>query len=888
MTENLGTARIDIVVDTSNMEAAIQRAQNLTAGMSQQAQAEYAKLNAAEKRRVDSLLRQAETLGMTRQEQILFNAALKGVPTGVLDDLKRRLAGVGAQTQANTLSAKQMQQAIRGVPAQITDIFVSLQGGTNPLTVLLQQGGQLRDMFGGIGPAARALGSSLLGLINPITVTAAAVGVLAAAWHSAEKEQENFHKAIIQTGNFAGVTAAELAGMAAKLDAATSATRAKASAVLAEVTGTGRFTAQEIQLVTEAAIRMEAATGKAIEETVREFASLKGDPVEAILKLNETQHFLTASTLEQIESLKEQGRTADAAAIAIRAYADAINQRAPQIEAHLSTWTRLWRELKQGAVETFDEIQDKFRENEVTTERFIQNFAQSIRSLNPTIAATLGQFAQVYGIADRQREAAGRQPILIRGSSLPMSQAELDAREQRKKAEQEWNRFTEQNLSRREKQLAEERRLQELGKKLGLSQAEIDKQIAASRQRFQESLPKGRRTTDPGENILSRLQRQIALNQEQLRTEEKLTASDRLRVDVQHELERVGAKIPATTRARIEAALAELAVTGDKVEAFEREKKALEDLNRLKAQLAVAEQNQARALEIDLIALTRGGDAAERLRRQLDLQRELEDGLDRIKRDSAGKTQEALEAEEKALRESIEKRMQMEAGFWEQREKLMGDWRIGAQRAIDDFVAREQDTASRMYDIWSGAFVGLEDVLTDFFTKGKADWKGFFDSLAEEITRFIIRQQLTKWLSQVQFGMTGEGQAGGGWFNSLLQGFGSMMSGGWGGIAMGGAFGGGQRLDKFALGGVVNAPTLFQHGSRIGLMGEAGPEAIVPLHRGRDGKLGVKMAQPTAAPGPVALSQTFVIEGRLDSSTQEQLSRRAGREAARGLARTGR
>lgn len=62
------------------------------------------------------------------------------------------------------------------MPAQITDIVVGLQSGQRPLTVLLQQGGQLKDVFGGIRPAAAALGSSLLALINPLTVTAAVAG----------------------------------------------------------------------------------------------------------------------------------------------------------------------------------------------------------------------------------------------------------------------------------------------------------------------------------------------------------------------------------------------------------------------------------------------------------------------------------------------------------------------------------------------------------------------------------------------------------------------------------------------------------------------------------------------------------------------------------------
>lgn len=127
--------------------------------------------------------------------------------------------------------------------------------------------------------------------------------------------------------------------------------------------------------------------------------------------------------------------------------------------------------------------------------------------------------------------------------------------------------------------------------------------------------------------------------------------------------------------------------------------------------------------------------------------------------------------------------------------------------------------------------------------------------------------------------------AGGGWWSALA----SAFSGGWGGIAMGGAFGGGQRLDKFALGSVVSNPQFFMHGGRIGLMGEAGPEAIVPLHRGRDGKLGIRMAATSSAasPPPPVLNRTFVVQGTPDRRTREQIAFEAGREARRAMRRIG-
>ena len=115
------------------------------------------------------------------------------------------------------MSAKQYAASLRGVPAQITDIVVSLQGGQRPLTVLLQQGGQLKDMFGGVLPAARALGSTLLTMINPATVLATAIGTLGYAIYQGMDESERYAKALITSGNAAGMTRAEMDALAQRV-----------------------------------------------------------------------------------------------------------------------------------------------------------------------------------------------------------------------------------------------------------------------------------------------------------------------------------------------------------------------------------------------------------------------------------------------------------------------------------------------------------------------------------------------------------------------------------------------------------------------------------------------------------------------------------------------
>ena len=121
-------------------------------------------------------------------------------------------------------------------------------------------------------------------------------------------------------------------------------------------------------------------------------------------------------------------------------------------------------------------------------------------------------------------------------------------------------------------------------------------------------------------------------------------------------------------------------------------------------------------------------------------------------------------------------------------------------------------------DSVKGAFQGLEDQLTSFVTTGKANFTDLANSIIADIARIAIRQAIIRPLVGGVFDL-----------------FGIPKS------AMGNVFAQ-NGIQKFARGGIIDKPTLFPFANGIGLMGEAGPEAIMPLRRGRDGRLGVQTA----------------------------------------------
>lgn len=271
------------------------------------------------------------------------------------------------QTDAAGMSAKAMSAALRGVPAQFTDIFVSLQGGQAPLTVLLQQGGQLKDMFGGIGPAARAMGGYVLGLVNPFTVAAAAAGVLTYAYYTGSEEAVKFQKALTLSGNAAGTTSDELATMAKQVSMTVGTTGAAAE-VLTTLASSGKIAAGSFESITEAALQMERATGHAIDETVADFVKIAKDPVAAAKELNEQYNFLTAGVYAQIVALKEQGNTIGAAKLLTDTYVDTIKNRSSEVTDNLSIWEYGWKKLKGEIALTADAVKNIGRDQALATQ----------------------------------------------------------------------------------------------------------------------------------------------------------------------------------------------------------------------------------------------------------------------------------------------------------------------------------------------------------------------------------------------------------------------------------------------------------------------------------------------------------------------------------------
>src|SRR5690606_2126623 len=281
------------------------------------------------------------------------------------------------------LSAKQTTAALRQVPMQFTDIVVSLQAGQRPMTVLMQQGGQLKDIFGGIGPAARAMGGYIAGLINPFTVLAAAAGALYLAYSQGNKEAAAYSRALVMTGNAANVTTGELAMMAERLSEVAG-TERRAAGILAEMASTGEIGAKQLERFAEVAVQLESKVGIPVSETVKRMAELGKSPLEASLKLNEQYRYLTEEVYRHIKALQDQGREEAAAVAAQNAFADAMAQRAQTVQQNLGLLEKAWKGVKDMATGAWDAMLDLGRAD--SPEKALQRQMDAIADTERRIA----------------------------------------------------------------------------------------------------------------------------------------------------------------------------------------------------------------------------------------------------------------------------------------------------------------------------------------------------------------------------------------------------------------------------------------------------------------------------------------------------------------------
>lgn len=320
------------------------------------AQAE-AQAAAAKEQFINRLREQAETMNLTTAELLQYKAAQLGISAEAAPFIGK-ITDQNAAMSKGGISAGQYAQAMRYLPMQITDVVTSLASGMPVWMVAIQQGGQIKDSFGGIGNTFKALTT----LITPARIAMGGlVGIVAAAGIaavSAMNDQDEFNRSIQKTGNYAGVTSGELEQMAQQ-GGQLRGNYSQVRDILNGLVSSGRFTGETLTSVAQAATLMAELSGQSADEVVSSFLKMNDGVTSWAANTTQQYHFLDLETYQRIQSLEDQGRKEEAIEVASQAFKKASEERLRTMEQQLNRAARAWNNVKIAATGAWESFKDK-------------------------------------------------------------------------------------------------------------------------------------------------------------------------------------------------------------------------------------------------------------------------------------------------------------------------------------------------------------------------------------------------------------------------------------------------------------------------------------------------------------------------------------------------
>lgn len=762
---SLGQLTVDLVANTAGFERGMNQAERALASATKEAQRQG---NALDKLvgQIDPTI--AAYSRLDKMEQQLkahrdagrlpvddYNAYL-----AKLNETRKAVEQTGAaigknakQLDANGLSAKQLAANLRGVPAQFTDIATSLASGQNPLTVFLQQGGQLKDMFGGIGPAARALGGYVLGLVNPFTLAAAAAAVLALAYKQGSDETTAFTKALILNGNAAGTNADALASQAESVSQSVG-TVGAAAKVLVQLAASGKIPASSFDTIAIAALKMQEATGKAAEETVKDFEKLAKDPVKFSKELNDSLNYLTTSTYAQIEALQRQGDVQGAANLAEEAYATALTSRANKITENLGYVEGAWLTVKNAAKDAWDAVLDIGRES--TLEQKLKTLNQRLQDIAnaDAINATPGSGGFLAPSDDLRREQTEKeitQLLVQQEESRKRAAVQANIVAQDKKgiaAVSELNKALEETAPKTDK-LA--KRFAEIDKQVAAAAKRgvqySDVQIAQLRKAAEEQYKAAKAPAvkafreDAGQKMLDSLRQQAAALQVQSETTEKLGTQAKALAAFEQQIADIKSKdIQTADQKSLVASEDLLRAQLKRNVALEQEIAARKQATEEASKLAAFQENQASKLQgaqeglnSTLAGLGQGDKLRERLKEDLAIEKEYQSEVDKLnKQFNTGAISEDLyQQETDILEENLASRLVMQQDYYNQVDEAQGSFFLGASEGWANWAEEATNYSAQAAEFVKGTLDTLSSGLADTFMSILDGTKSVGDAFAD-------------------------------------------------------------------------------------------------------------------------------------------------------------
>ncbi len=761
--------RYNSVLETTRAKLAQVMESETAEGRARLEQAQAAQRAAASaKTFISSLEEQTAAIGKTRAELLELKAAQLGV-SGQAAPMIAKLKEQENAWKNGAISAGQYRNAMRYLPMQMTDIVTSLASGMPVYMVAIQQGGQLRDSFGGVGNAMKAMLSMVTPARLAIGGMVGVAGLLATAWYKGSQEATEFNKQLILTGDYAGKTSAQLTALAKSISGG-GVTQYAASSVLSQVVGSGRFDASKLETVTRAAVAMEQATGQAVDTTIANFQKLYSDPTKASEELNSQLHYLTAAQFEYISSLERRGDKEAAGQAAADAYSEAEQRRSKQILDNLGLVERAALSARNAFKGMWDELlnigrpeapKDMLASMENQLAIMEKNLKPERKRMGYGYSYDTSAQDQEY---DNQRKAQLAKIALLKSQINPMRQAinlqgDLNGaisaskvvNEEAISAQKVINKYLDAGTTAAEKRskaqaeytqaIKDNAAAAKAGTATLWSSEEIAKGWAGIEKLYADpKTPKGAGgqkvrayTDDSATRMLQDSGKRLASLQAQFGVTSQMTAEEKRLVEFNQQIADLKEKRILTADDKSVLARSGEIKAALEIEASEsrRLKQALEIAKLHEQAVKYSQQIDARASALlDSAGLSDRESSRNREREQLKL---------------ANFSPEDYDAASVKLED-----------YYSKEDALRGDWLAGSKKGWMEFEDSATNVYAQMQNISQSAFTGMASTLTDYFTTGKASFTEFLTTFLKGTAQMLTQLALVNGMKSA-FGGTAVG-----------------------------------------------------------------------------------------------------------------------------------
>ncbi|EOQ3000723.1 phage tail tape measure protein, partial [Escherichia coli] len=642
------------------------------------------------------------------------------------------------------MSVGQYKAAMRTLPAQFTDIATQLAGGQNPWLILLQQGGQVKDSFGGMIPMFRGLAGAISLPMVGVTSLAVATGALVYAWYQGDSTLSAFNKTLVLSGNQSGLTAERMltlsrAGQAAGL------TFNQAGESLAALVSAGVRGGEQFDAINQSVARFASASGVEVDKVAEAFGKLTTDPTSGLTAMARQFRNVTAEQIAYVAQLQRSGDEAGALQaandIATKGF-DEQTRRLKENMGTLETWAdktgkafkSMWdaildigrpessADMLASAQKAFDEADKKW---------------QWYQSRSQRRGKTASFRANLQGAWDDRENA--RLGLAAATLQSDMEKAgELAARDRaEREASQlkytgEAQKAYERLLSPLEKYTARQEELNRALRDGKILQADYNTLMASAKKDYESTLkkPSGVKVS-AGERQEDRAHAALLALETELRTLEKHSGANEKISQQRRDLWKAESQYAVLKEAATKRQLSgqeksllaheketleykrQLAELGDKVEHQKR-------LNELAQQAARFEEQQS-AKQAAISAKARG---------LTDRQAQRESEAQRL-RDMYGGNPQALARVTGALKQT-----------WADEDMLRGDWLAGLKSGWGEWAESATDSFSQVKSVATQTFDGIAQNMAAMLTGSEQNWRGFTRSVLSMMTEILLKQAM--------------------------------------------------------------------------------------------------------------------------------------------------